>query len=154
MRVLHDPLLGFDRFPGVVHKFSGFLLSLLSPMLRITICGPFAKGLGRRVDISGQVDTESFLKAVDLGIGRSVVVDAGVDTLLRVGKAAEFLQMDSVREAVEDELVRRLTVDTCGELRSGGAASGLWGVEKAARALALYEFGAFAKTAGFLLLAE
>ena len=62
--------------------------------------------------------------------------------------------MGEVASALEDAIIRALTVDNCGEALFGAGRAGLWRAEGAARALAAARFEAVAATAGFLLLDE
>ncbi len=67
---------------------------------------------------------------------------------------ADLYGMDDVLQAVEDEAMRQLTIETCGDLMIGSSIAGLARLELASRNLALNNFDALAGTPGFLHIWE
>jgi hypothetical protein len=74
--------------------------------------------------------------------------------MMAVGLMADRYQVEAVQGAVEDAVLKLMTVDSCGMLLACSSGSGLVRVELASRELALREFDEFSKTAGFMALGE
>jgi hypothetical protein len=107
----------------------------------------------RRLDLGG-IDAAHFASIVDLGCGKSITIPGGIPDAMRIATAADRFQMDLVCEAIEDEILKTLTLDSCADLLTGAIACGLPRIEKSARLLALDRFEAFAATPGFLALPQ
>ena len=76
-------------------------------------------------------------------------VDAAGNELMQVARVAEYLQMEAIREAVEDRLMGKLTIITCARLLSGAVEGGLLSLQKACRSMALKGFIALVDTHDF-----
>jgi hypothetical protein len=134
-------------------RASNFLLSLLSPVWRAKLCGSFADSSNGRLEL--QADEEAtFQQLLHLGIGATATISGGLRGLVVVAMMADRYRMEAVLEAVEAELLRRLTVETCAEMLVTGAVSGLARVELESRRLALRRFEELSRTDGFLRLGE
>jgi hypothetical protein len=134
-------------------KASGFLLSVLSPVWRATLCGDIGGEARRELALDGG-EGELFRKLVALGCGAAVTVEGGVEGLMALGLMAGRYQVDAVQVAVEEAVVRLLTVESCGKLLTRSSGSGLVRVAKASWELALREFDDFARTEGFMEVGE
>ena len=92
-----------------------------------------------------------FSKVVALGSGASVTMEGGLEAAVGLGRMADRYQVEA--GAVEDAVVRLLTVASCGRVVACGW--GCWlvrveGASRLSRELALREFDEFAGTAGFM----
>ena len=95
-----------------------------------------------------------FSKVVALGSGVAVTMEGGLEAAVGLGRMADRYQVEAVQGAVEDAVMRLLTVESCGRVLAYGWGSGLVRVERACRELALREFDEFARTAGFMDVGE
>ena len=130
---------------------SGFLLSMLSSIWRGQLAQQADPARRRCLELDAD-EADAFHMVFDLGSGLPVHVPDGLDGLLRLGRVASRHGVWAVLAAIEDELLRLLTMDTCGEILSGAIAGGLHRVEVESRRLALDDFQAFAVTDGFMAL--
>ena len=89
-----------------------------------------------------------FPRLLALGSGAAATMEGGLEAAVRLGRMADWYQVEAVQGAVEDAVVRLLTVESCGRVLACGWGSGLARVERAGRELALREFDEFATTAG------
>jgi hypothetical protein len=131
---------------------NGFLLSMISPYFYGMVCGSFAEGLNRRLEL-GQVESGFFTKLIELTCSGHTTVSR-VCEVVELARLADHYQMDEVSSALEDEAVRLLTVETCAELFTSGMKSGLSCIVEECKKLALTEFEAVANSAGFLRMGE
>ena len=134
-------------------RVSDFLLCLLSPVWRAKLCGGFSGSTSRRLEMQAEEET-AFQQLLRLGVGGKASVRGGLRGLVEVAMIADRYRMEAVLEAVEGELLRRLTVETCAEMLITGAVSGLSRVEGESRRLALREFEPLSRTDGFFRLSE
>jgi hypothetical protein len=125
---------------------------MLSSVWRSCLTKDF-NGTRRRLVLDSD-EADSFHKVIELGCGSPVQVADGLEGLLRLGRMASRHSVWSVLSAVEDELLRLLTMETCGEILSGAIVGGLKRVEAESRRLALDDFQAFAVTDGYMSLDE
>jgi WD40 repeat protein len=95
-----------------------------------------------------------FTKVVALGCGESVQVERGLEGLIGLGRMADQYQMEAIQGEVEDAVINRLTVESCGPILATVCGSGLVRVDRASRKLALREFDQFAECAGFMEVSE
>ena len=124
-------------------------MAAVSPVLGVLI----SRAQGDRVDISTDVSTDNWLRIWRLVLDGNVDIatrsDQQIDDLFDIGKAAMYLQIQIIVEIVEGRLLRELTSFTCVRLLVGSMGSGMLGVEKAARSLALDDFGEISTTDDF-----
>ena len=106
-------------------------------------------GLTLEPDARGLLDC-----VLDLFCGCEVVLTEGINELIDIGQFADSYGIDNVSHAVQDEILRRLTVDNCAEVLIKAAGRGLDGVEHASRSLALSDFERFARSEGFMHMDE
>jgi hypothetical protein len=95
-----------------------------------------------------------FNQALELGCGEAVLLEGGLSELLALGKTAARYQMEDVQSVIEDETLRRLSIESCGCILAAAAHSNLPRLEEAARAFALTNFDKVSATEGFLHLSE
>ena len=107
----------------------------------------------RRLELEDDDET-AFAAIINLGCGIPVKVTQGIKELVHIGRIADKYGMDEVCNAVEDEVLMSLTLDTCGELLMEAGTAGLARVERQSRSMALDRFESFAGTEGFLSLSE
>ena len=134
-------------------RANSFLLSLCSPVLHKMICGSFAESSGSQIefkDVNGTV----FDKTFHLWCGNEIREVQNVHELLMLGSVADRFQMTEVISAVEDTIMRQLSVDVCCEVLNWGGGGWLEGVKVAARKLAVERFEEVAATDGFLRMSE
>ena len=138
---------------GAHIKTSGFFLSMLSSVWRSKLAAKTLDGTRHRLEFEEE-EADSFHKVVDLGSGLPVQVPDGLEGLLKLGRMASRHGLWTVLTAIEDELLRLLTIETCGEILTGAIIGGLERVEADSRKLALDDFQAFAGTTGYMDLDE
>ena len=146
------------RPSGKVIRSSAFCLSLISPVFRTMVCGSFKERAEKRLEIKDE-DERALRLAIDLACGREggvQVVD--LREMAGLGAFADRYGMVEVAAAVEEAMVRSVTVETCGEVLccSGAGASGMQlpRAVSSARALALERFGDLSRSPGFVDLDE
>ena len=96
-------------------KASGFLLSLLSPVWRAKLCGAIG-GEARWQLALDRSEAGLFSKVVALGSGAAVTMEGGLEAAVGLGRMADRYQVEAVQGAVEDAVVRLLTVESCGRV--------------------------------------
>ena len=136
---------------------SGFLLCMLSPVWRAKLCldtKVWKTEESRRCLELEPDDEKVFDELIDLGCGIPVQITKGLKHLMHIGKVADKYGMDEVLATVEEEALKMLNIDTCGELLTEASEAGLRTVEEQSKALAVEAFEAFARTDGFLRLGE
>ena len=133
---------------------SGVLLSMVSPVWRGRLYGKVEEDSDQLQLQLGGDEASTFNKLLALSSGTPVVMDGGVEDLFELGQKALLYQVEPVQSAVEDTVLGYLTVENCGSILTRSIGSGLQRVENGSRNLALKQFDAFAKTAGFLALDE
>ena len=134
-------------------RFSAFLLSRMSPVLHKAVCGHFRESRARCVELE-DVDPVCFQHVLDLWCGREGVEVESVGQLMRAAGVAERFQVEEVVCALEEAVVRQLSVETCAEVLMGSERLGLRRAEAAAERLALARFEEVAGTEGFGGLGE
>jgi hypothetical protein len=67
---------------------------------------------------------------------------------------ADRYQLEAIQGEVEEAVMDRLTVESCGRILTTACGSGLVRLERASRKLALREFDQFAECAGFMDVSE
>ena len=147
-----------DRSPqrrgaGPAVKASGYLLSLLSPVWRAKLCGHIGTEARRQLALD-ESEARLFSKLVALGSGASVRMEGGLREAVGLGLMADRYQVEVVQDAVEDAVMRLVTVESCGRVLEWSSGSGLVRVERASREVALRSFDAFAATVGFMEVGE
>ena len=139
--------MGF-RDSGCKIQLSGFLLSLLSPYFHRMICGSFREGAHKQLELT-DVSLKTFECLLELACTSSCEV-ASLSALVELARLADLYQMSEVRNALEQEAICCLTVDSVSELLDASYESGLADLEAASLTLALERFEAVAATEGFL----
>ena len=99
-------------------------------------------------------DEAAFDALVDLGCGVGVILAGGLKGLLYLGKVADKYGMDEVLETIEEKVLERLTLNTCGELLTAAASGGLHRVEEKSKRMAMEDFEAFSRTDEFFETGE
>ena len=131
-------------------KASSFLLSMLSPAWRAKLCGNIGANHEKTL-IMEEEDRPLFLKVVALGCGESVSVGTGrdspLDELIGLARMADLYRMDGIQSHgdLEEVVMDRLRVESCGRILTMASGSGLVRLERASRKLALREFDEFAE---------
>jgi len=120
---------------------------------RAKLCGDIGSEARWQLALDGE-EAGLFRKLVALGSGAAVRVEGGVGGLMGLGLMADRYQVEAVQGAVEEAVVRLLTVESCGGVLAWSSGSGLVRVERASRELALRSFDDFARTAGFMEVGE
>ena len=134
-------------------KYSAFCLSLMSPFFHKTLCGPFKEATERQMVL--QEDERAVRKVMELACGcKGGVCVRDAEEMVVLGAVADQYGMEAVVSAVEDAIVRSVTVETCGEVlcRSGGGQ--LPRAECAARKVVLLRFEAVSWSGGFKAMSE
>ena len=134
-------------------KASGFLLSILSPVWRAKLCGEMGGETRWQLALDGG-EAFMFSKLIKLGSGESVTIEGGLGGVVALGLMADRYQVEAVQGAVEDAVVKLLTLENCGRFLTWSSGSGLVRVERASRELALREFEQFSTTSGFMEIGE
>ena len=130
---------------------SAFLLSITSPVWKFKLCGPFGTH-PKRLELKDGDDIP-FKRLMDLVCGLDVP-SLSLEEAMQIGSMAAMFDVKDVCAAVEDAVLRRLGVSTCGDLLVQGMANGLHWLERESRALAVERFEEFVATDGFLRLSE
>ncbi len=127
---------------------------MLSLVWRAKLCnGHGFKRSSRRLELE-EDDAPSFYTIIDLACGSAVDIAHGLGELMAVGRVADKYGVEMVRAVVEEEALRHITANTCGELLADAQASGLGRVERASRTVALEQFEALAGSDMFLNMGE
>ena len=138
---------------GVSKRMSGFLLSLVSPVLHKMVCGAFKESASRRLTL-GETEERAFVTVVGLACGVASMEVRHVMDAVELAKVADRLQMSEVAEELSGTICRELSVEECAEVLGASGACGLAEVEARCRRLALERFEEVAKTASFMELGE
>ena len=112
------PLLEIDRFAYIkmiCHYFrnsdttdmaNSFILSLMSPVFLAKVCCPIGTGEQRKHLLLEAEDASIFSDLMTLGVGSSIKVQGSLSDLIRLGKLADYLQMNVVASAVESSAIK------------------------------------------------
>ena len=100
------------------------------------------------------VDVGVFEEVLDMWCGKEGREDKQLHDAIETASVADRLQMVEVVAALEDTIVREMTVGTCAEALMGGRRVGLTRVEAAAWEMAVVRFEEVSGTAGFMELDE
>ena len=96
-------------------KYSAFYLSLMSPFFHKTLCGPLKEATERQMVL--QEDERAVRKVMELVCGcKGGVRVRDVQEMVVLGAVADQYGMEAVVSAVEEAIVRSVTVETCGEV--------------------------------------
>ena len=134
---------------------SAFILSLASPVWKAKLCHPDWKGGVEKPSLILEPNARGSLECVlALFCGCEVAVTAGFSELIDIGQFADSYGIENVSHAVQDEILRQLTVQNCAEVMLKAAGRGLDPVEHACRSLALSDFERFARSEGFMHMGE
>ena len=89
------------------------------------LCSSFLEGSERQLNLDN-LDESTFRNILLLACGviPSVEVD-GLAELMLLGKSADFLQIEPVRTAIESEVVKHISADTCWEIMKAASECGL-----------------------------
>ena len=117
------------------------------------MCGEIGNEAGRQLNLDER-DESVFSKVLMLGCGESIPVERGLEDLIMLGRFADQYQIEAIQGDVEEAVMDRLTVESCGRILMMACGSGLVRVERASRKLALREFDQFAEGAGFMDVSE
>jgi hypothetical protein len=128
-------------------------LSMLSPAWRASLCGEIGNSEGKMLDMDDE-DHLIFSKVVALGCGESITVEGGLEELFVLVKIADKYRMEAILGDLEDAVMDRLTLESCGLILKMASRSGLVRLEKAGRKLALSKFDQFAEADGFMFVSE
>ena len=132
-------------------------MSMLSPAWRAKLCGDIGANEGKTL-IMEEEDGPLFSKVVALGCGESVSVGTGrdppLDELIGLVRMADRYQMEGIQSDLEEAVIDRLRVGSCGRILTMASGSGLVRLERASRKLALREFDEFAECEGFMEVSE
>jgi hypothetical protein len=123
-------------------RASRFLLCMLSPVWRATICGSFEES-SKRLHNLGREDESYFAMLLELASGTSVTWNRGLLELIEMGKMADRYQLEPVQSTVEDAVLECLRAEDCGVVWMHVSGSGLQTVEAGCRELALSRFDDF-----------
>ena len=145
----------FGRSSDRSTRISGFLISLLSPVLLRAVCGCFRESSNRKVELE-DVEREEFEQLVRISTGHTILASkTDVWHVMRLAALADRFQMDDVLLALEDAAIRRLSIDSCAEILAATSGTetnsfaALIRVNEAAKALAAQLFEKVAETKEF-----
>ena len=99
-------------------------------------------------------DEPLFSKVVALGCGETVTLGEGLEELIGLVRIADRYQVEAIQSDVEEAVMDRLKIESCGSILTMACGSGLVRLERASRKLALREFDQFAECAGFMDVSE
>ena len=91
-----------------------FLLSLSSAVMHKMICRPFSECKAPRLELD-DVDGTVYSDVLDMWCGKEGLGDKSLDAVMAMASVADRLGMTEVGAALEDAIVRQLSVDVCGE---------------------------------------
>jgi hypothetical protein len=128
-------------------------LSMLSPVWREKLGDEFVAEEGR-ILIFEEEDESFFSKSIALACGKSVTMSRGLDELIGLLRMADRHKVEAIQSYLEEAVMDRLTVESCGPVLTMTRGSGLVRLEGASRELALREFDRFAECAGFMDVSE
>ena len=120
----------------------------MSPFFHKALCGPYKEGTERQMVL--QEDERAVRTVILLACGcKGGVSVRDLQEMVLLGAVADQYGTEAVASAVEDAIVRIVTVETCGEVlcRSGGEQ--LPRAVFAARKVALLRFEAVSRSGGF-----
>ncbi len=134
-------------------RANSFLLSLCSPVLQKMICGSFIENKIGRIDIH-DVDGRTFEIMLNLWCGNDEGGLKSLGHLQRLGAVADRFQVIEVQAALEETMIRELSVKDCAELLVWSGRIGFKEAEGAAMRLAVNRFEEVAATASFMTIDE
>ena len=141
-------------------QISGFLISLLSPVLRSAVCGHFLESASKKI-VLDDVMREDFERLLNISVGRDRMEEnADVWYVMRLAALADRFQMNAVRRSLEDAAIHRLSIGSCAEVLAATACNqasmlydtslrALQHVNEAAKVLAAFRLEAVAETSEF-----
>ena len=116
-------------------RMSGFLLSLVSPVLHKMVCGAFKESASRRLTL-GEMEERAFVRVVGLACGVASMEGGHVMEVVKLAKVADRLQMSEVVAELSGTICRELSVEVCAEVLGASGAWGLGEVEGRCRRMA------------------
>ena len=132
-------------------KVNGFVLSLFSPVLHKMICGGFCETVARSIKVE-DVDASTFFDVVSICCGKHPKSPLDFQQALLLCSIADRFQMAEASAALEDSIIRQLTVAASADMLARSDGPVIARIEAAARELALARFDDFARTDGFARL--
>ena len=90
-------------------KANSFLLSMCSPVLHKMICSSFNESGERLMELK-DVDGAAFRKVLDAWCGKELETKADMGMLLMLGNVADRFQVAEVVTALEEAIIRQLSV--------------------------------------------
>ncbi len=134
-------------------RSSGFLLSMVSPVIHKQLCGNFLEGHQKRIEIC-DVNEMDFRAVLDLWCGKLDCECDELEKVMQLASIADRFEITDLSLTLEAVIQRLLTVDNCCKLLAWSSRNGLRILHTAARSLALERFEELAGTAGFLQIDE
>ena len=87
----------------------------MNPFFHKTLCGPFREGTERQIRL--QEDERELRNVMELACGcKGGVSVRDLQEMVLLGSIADQYGMEAAVSAVEDAIVRSVTVETCGEV--------------------------------------
>ena len=144
-----------DRSSSTTLRANSFLLSLCSPVLHKMICGSFNENKNGRIDLH-DVDGREFEFMLNIWCGNEEVGGKGltIRDVQQLGTVADRFQVTEVAVALEETVIRELSVEDCAEVLVWSGRIGLRQAEWAARRLAVDRFEEVVATSSFVKLDE
>ena len=116
--------------------------------MRTMLCGSFSESKQKKLKID-DVDGLTFIKTLDVWCGKDDCQEIEMGEALELARVADRFQILEVVSAVEEALLRHLSVENCGDLLMWSGGSGMLRLEAEALTMAAKRFDEFAMTVGF-----
>ncbi len=134
-------------------RANSFLLSACSPVLHKMLCSGFIERYEKKLVIK-DVDGEAFGKALDMWCGKVDCAEMELGEVKELASVADRFQITEVASALEDSVLKQLSVHMCGDVLNWSGNYGLRQLEAAAWKLATERFEELATTEGFMQMSE
>lgn len=135
---------------------SRFGLCLCSPVFYKMICGDFREKWTGILEIE-DVEITKFIHLMDLWCGKMKLDHLpcyDLMELIDLAALADRFQMQHVMEALEKEIVKQMSTDTCAQVLANSGSLGLLHVELAARNMLVERFEQVAATDDYMMIDE
>jgi hypothetical protein len=117
------------------------------------LCGNFRESKGKKLKFD-DVDGKIFIKVLDLWCGKKECREVELGEVQELASVADRFQFTEVVSALEETALKKLKLDSCGEVLMWSGGCGMLRLEAEALATAAEHFEEFATTAGFMRMGE
>jgi hypothetical protein len=117
------------------------------------LCGSFSESKEKKLRVS-DLQIRTFVKTLDIWCGRGGSKEMELCEVQQLASVADRFQITEVLSALEESVMKQLSVEGCGEVLMWSGGFGMRRLEADALNMATWRFEEFVRTAGFMRLGE